>query len=227
MSPLQSNMGGIGSTEQTDGLFCTSYSSHVAAIILAGGRSTRMGRDKALLPHPEKKDLTFIEYLLSLLTSLCQETVLVARNDEQAASYAPFVSAPCFTQARIITDQTPNVGPLMGLYSGLQAVQSSHALVTAVDMPYVQPALVMYLLSQPLTDALIVPIVNGIPQVLLAVYPRSVLSMLEERLQQGRRDPRSLLEVAKVRYIEEAQLRLVDPQLRSFVNVNTPEELAQ
>jgi molybdopterin-guanine dinucleotide biosynthesis protein A len=181
-----------------------------------------MGTDKALLPHPDKKNLTFIEYLLSLLTSLCQETLLVARNEEQAASYTPFIES---LQARIITDHTPDVGPLMGLYSGLQAIQFSHALVTAVDMPYVQPAMIAYLLSQPLTDDLIVPIVNSIPQVLLAVYPRSVLPLLEERLQQGRRDPRSLLEVAKVCYIEEAQLRQVDPQLRSFVNVNTPDEL--
>ena len=122
-------------------------------------------------------------------------------------------------------DQIPDQGPLMGLYSGLCAMQSSHALVTAVDMPCVQPAMVSFLLSQPLTDLLIVPVVNDIPQVLLAVYPRTILPVIEERLRQGRHDPRCLLEVATVRYIEEAQLRVVDPQLHSFINVNTPEEL--
>jgi molybdopterin-guanine dinucleotide biosynthesis protein A len=64
------------------------------------------------------------------------------------------------------------------------------------------------------------------PQVLLAVYPRAVLPSIEGRLREGRRDPRSLLEVAPVRYIDEAQLRQVDPELRSFINVNTPGELS-
>ena len=66
--------------------------------------------------------------------------------------------------------------------------------------------------------------VDGVPQVLLAVYPRAVLPVLEALLYAGRRDLRALLEVAPVRYIEEAQLRAIDPTLRSFVNVNTPAE---
>jgi molybdenum cofactor guanylyltransferase len=69
--------------------------------------------------------------------------------------------------------------------------------------------------------------VNAVPQVLLALYPRTILPLIEERLQQGRRDLRCLLEVAPVQYIEEAELRKVDPELRSFVNLNTPEELKQ
>ena len=115
----------------------------------------------------------------------------------------------------------------MGLASGLQAIQSSHALVTAVDMPFLQSALITFLLSQPLDDRLLVPLVNVTPQVLLAVYPRTVLPLIEERLLAGRRDPRSLLEVAPVRYLEETILRQVDPDLRSFININTPGELAQ
>jgi molybdopterin-guanine dinucleotide biosynthesis protein A len=114
----------------------------------------------------------------------------------------------------------------MGLYSGLKAMHSSstHALLIAVDMPFVQPTLISYLLSQPLSNALLIPLVEQIPQVLLAVYPRAALPPIEARLREGRRDLRSLLTVYPVRYIEEAQLRTVDPQLRSFVNINTPEE---
>jgi len=97
--------------------------------------------------------------------------------------------------------------------------------VVAVDMPFVQPALLSYLLAQPRTDAILMPVIQSAPQVLLAVYPRSILPIVEECLRQGRHDLRVLLEVAPVSYIEEAQLRQVDPQLHSFVNVNTPEEL--
>jgi molybdopterin-guanine dinucleotide biosynthesis protein A len=115
----------------------------------------------------------------------------------------------------------------MGLASGLRAMQSSHALITAVDAPFLQPALLAFLLSQPLDDRLLVPLVNAIPQVLLAIYPRAVLPLIELRLREGRRDPRSLLDVVPTRYIEEEQLRQVDPHLRSFLNINTPDELAQ
>ena len=115
----------------------------------------------------------------------------------------------------------------MGLASGLRTIQSSHALVTAVDMPFLQPALVTFLLSQPLDERLVVPLVDDMPQVLCAVYPRAVLPLVEARLLAGRRDLRSLLELAPVRYVEEALLRQVDPDLRSFLNINTPDELAQ
>jgi molybdopterin-guanine dinucleotide biosynthesis protein A len=178
-----------------------------------------MGRDKALLPIPGNRQVTFAQHLADLLTPLCHEVVLVARDAEQGAMCA-------YAGTRLVADRVAGMGPLMGLYSGLSAIEASHALVTAVDMPFVHPALLSFLLSQDLDDALLMPVVGGVPQVLLAVYPRTVLPVIEERLREGRRDPRSLLKVAAVRYIEEAQLRAIDPQLRSFVNLNTPEELA-
>ena len=189
-----------------------------AGIILAGGHSTRMGRDKALLPLPDDASTTFVEHLVRLLATHCREVVLVVRSQEQAILYAHL-------GITIITDETPDVGPLMGLYTGLHSISTTHALVTAVDMPFVQPEMIAFLLSQPLADSsLLVPIVNAIPQVLFAVYPRAILPLIEERLHAGRRDPRSLLDVAPVHYIDEAQLRGIDPQLRSFVNMNTPED---
>jgi molybdenum cofactor guanylyltransferase len=190
-----------------------------SGIILAGGSSSRMGRDKALLPLPGDQAVTFIEHLASLLIAFCVETLIVARDQAHASGYA-------FPGVRVTFDKTPDYGPLMGLYSGLDSIHTQHTLIIAVDMPFLQPALLSFLLSQPLAlDTLLVPMVHNVPQVLLAVYPRSVLPLIEELIQQGRRDLRSLLEVAPVQYIEEAQLRLVDPRLRSFVNVNTPEEL--
>src|SRR5207248_1359816 len=155
-----------------------------------------------------------------LLTAQCSEVVLVARDAVQRVDYS-------LPGVHTVIDEVPNIGPLMGLYSGLRAIKASHALVTAVDMPFVQPDIIAFLLGQFLDDALLVPIVNGVPQVLLAVYPRSILPTIEELLRAGRPGPRFLLAVAQVRYIEEAQLRKVDPELRSFINVNTPQEWKQ
>lgn len=192
--------------------------STVAGIILAGGRSRRMGRDKALLPLPGDNQSTFISHQAALLAAFCDEVVLVARNEEQAAHCV----LPGVT---VVIDQVPEVGPLMGLYSGLRSMQATHALAVAVDMPFVQPALIAFLLSFPRDDALLVPVVDDVPQVLLSVYPRSLLPTIETCLHAGERGPRALLKAARVRYIEEEQLRQVDPQLRSFVNLNTPQDL--
>jgi molybdopterin-guanine dinucleotide biosynthesis protein A len=178
-----------------------------------------MGQNKALLPFPGNSAVTFVEHLASLLVECCVETLIVARDKAHASAYV-------FPGVRVTYDKTPGIGPLMGLYSGLSAINTERALVVAVDLPFVQPALLSFLLSQPLTaETLLVPVVHGVPQVLLAIYPRSVLPVIREQLQQRRRDLRCLLEVAPVQFIDEAQLLEVDPRLRSFVNINTPEEL--
>jgi molybdopterin-guanine dinucleotide biosynthesis protein A len=196
----------------------SSLSNISSGIILAGGHSRRMGQNKALLPHPGNQSITFVEHLVSILTPLCTEVLIVARDEAHASGFM-------LPGVRVVFDLVPDSGPLMGLYTGLNAIKTQRALVVAVDMPFVSPGMLSFLLSQPLTDAVFVPIVNNIPQVLLALYPRSILSFVEERIRQGRRDLRSLLEIAPVQYISEDRLRQVDPHLRSFINVNTPEEL--
>ena len=178
-----------------------------------------MGTNKALLPLPDNQSVTFVEHLVSLLKASCSETLIVARDRDQARDYV-------FPGVRVTFDETPGMGPLMGLYSGLSAIHTTHALVVAVDLPYVQPAVLSFLLSRPLPDGtLLVPLIHNIPQVLLALYPRSILPLVKEQLIQGRRDVRCLLRVAPVQFIEEAQLLKIDPKLRSFLNINTPEDL--
>src|SRR5205823_6091896 len=140
----------------------------ISGIILAGGQSKRMGQNKALLPHPDNTQISFVEYLTAILTNTCSEVLVVARDATQAAEFAR-------SGVRVVTDRVADYGPLMGLYSGLSAIRTTHALAIAVDMPFVQPELVSFLLDQPLTDALLVPIVDNVPQVLLAVYPRTIL----------------------------------------------------
>jgi molybdopterin-guanine dinucleotide biosynthesis protein A len=196
---------------------------HITGIILAGGQSSRMGRDKALLPLTGMQSATFVAHLATQLHSTCQEVLLVVRDADQASSYAAQLPAT----VRIVADRISNIGPLMGLYSGLAAIHTPQAFVIAVDMPLLQPALLEYLLAQCADDTIIVPIIAGTPQVLLAIYPRSILPLIEARLAAGRRDPRSLLQIAPhIHPVDEAQLRLRDPQLRSFALINTPEEFA-
>ena len=180
-----------------------------------------MGKDKALLPYPVAPGVpstTFLEHLITVLGSCCSDVFIVARDQEQAARYS-------HTGAQIILDVIPGGGPLIGLYSGLRAVSTSHTIVIAVDMPFVTPAVLSFLLSRYQHDTMLVPLINGQPQVTLAIYPRSILPLVEGRIRQGRRDLRSLLDDVSVRYIDGEELRSVDPTLRSFTGINTPEEL--
>src|ERR1700730_17830657 len=158
-------------------------------IILAGGRSQRMGTNKALLPLPGQSSETVLAHIISTLAPLCAEILIVARDQTQFAHVA-------LPDTRLVFDEKPGGGPLMGLYSGLNAMQATTALVVAVDMPFVQPALLAFLLAHHQENTLLVPVVGGIPQVLLALYPRSILPQIEALLQQGKRAPRALLEVA-------------------------------
>ena len=192
-----------------------------AGIILAGGSSRRMGKDKALLPYPGQPGNppeTFLEHLVTVLSSCCSDVFVAARDEAQAALYA-------HAGAQIVLDNTPGGGPLMGLYSALQAISEPYAILVAVDMPFVTAQLLSYMLLHYQENTALVPLVDGYPQVTLAIYPRSMLPLIEKRVKQGRRDLRCLLEDARVRYIEGEQLRVVDPALRSFVGINTYEEL--
>ncbi len=196
----------------------------VAGIILAGGRSRRMGSNKALLPAPGSTTRTFVEQLALRLAPRCVEVLLVARDIASGQEYAS-----CAPPAnwRLVYDQTPDQGPLMGLASGLRAITYTHALVVAVDLPCIRPTLLSWLAAFPLTDEVLVPCVSGIPQVLLARYPRAILPTIEACLREGRRDPRALLERVPIHFLDEEQVRVADPDLRSFLNVNTPEDFAQ
>lgn len=198
-----------------------SRASGVAGLVLAGGRSTRMGSDKALLTFPGTSSCTFVERLVSRLAEHCAEILVVGRDEGSSGGY-PRVCEPA--KLRLIADQTPDQGPLMGLYSGLQATSCVHALVLAVDQPFVRSELLAWLCTFPSDSAILVPRIQGIPQVLLARYARGVLPIIAECLQEGRRDPRALLTRTSVHFLEEDQVRAVDPDLRSFVNINTPQD---
>ncbi|MBX5449547.1 MAG: molybdenum cofactor guanylyltransferase [Thermogemmatispora sp.] len=182
-----------------------------------------MGYDKALLPLPaaEAKDQTFLGHLVCLALAHTPEVLVVARDQRTAALYTEHLPPG----ARLVVDLVPDQGPLMGLYSGLLAVHAPQTIVLAVDLPLLSPRLLAWLLSLPVQDeSLCVPLVDQRPQVLLARYPRSLLNSIARLLAEGRRNPRSLLEVAPVRWLPEEELRSLDPELHSFLNVNTPQD---
>jgi molybdopterin-guanine dinucleotide biosynthesis protein A len=189
-----------------------------AGIILAGGRSERFGADKASAAF---RGRPLLQVACDALGAVCSSLVVVA---------APGQSLPALSISRpldVVPDGVPFAGPLNGLAAGLRATTAELALVAAVDLPLVRPALLEFLLSlSPGHDA-VVPHVGGRLQPLLAVYRTlPALRATERALAGGRRAVIDLFELLPPRVVTEAELASADPMLVSFRNANTPAELA-
>ncbi|MBI3948565.1 MAG: molybdenum cofactor guanylyltransferase [Armatimonadetes bacterium] len=191
--------------------------SRYSAMILAGGRSTRMGTPKALLRFGDE---TVLERLVRVLAPEFAEVVIVA---------APGQELPA-TPARRVEDEFPDAGPLGGLHAGLRAVRHDTAFVTGCDSPFLAPSLARLLAERAAGVAGAVPRWGGRVHPLPAAYGRSLLPDLEARLAGARRrgDIRlgALAERPDVRLVPEEAIRAVDPEGLSFVGMNTPEEYA-
>lgn len=197
----------------------------VSACILAGGRATRLGgRAKPLVPVD---GATILERQLDVLVPLVAE-VLVAI----APGAAPLpVPARYADHVRFVEDAVAGAGPLAGITAGLSGCRTPWLLVVAGDLPHLQPDLVRLVCARvqgAQVDA-VVPRVQGLPEPLLAVYAASVEPVARARLLAGRRKAAGLVTEAglRVAWIEEAELRSIDHDLRSFADVDTPEDLAR
>lgn len=186
-----------------------------AAAILAGGRSRRMGTDKALLPLD---GTTLIGHVIARLRPVVPKIVIVGGN---AGAYRRFAIP-------VIPDPRPDEGPLAGILTALMNVDASLVFCCACDMPFLETALVGRLLdlAEPGVAA-VVPRILGEPEPLCAVYTRAALAAIKTEFAAGERRIKNALTAMPVRYVGEEDLRIFDPGLRSFVNVNTPEDLAR
>jgi len=186
------------------------------ALVLAGGLSTRMGRDKATLPFEGR---TLLEHVLARLSPCVEETIVVLRPEQPLPPLARTV--------RLAYDEVRERGPLGGLAAGLKAASTDALYATACDVPFLAPALIELLFERLGEADIAVAEAEGRLHPLAAVYRRRVLPHVLALLAADRLRPVFLFEqVATVR-VAEADLRRVDPDLASLANLNTPEDLAR
>ena len=185
--------------------------SGCSLVILAGGQSRRMGRDKAGLPAG---DGTLVEHLARRLGPVVDETIVAGGSLEVAG-------------VRRIDDRHPGLGPLAGMHAGLLAAKHNLVWVVACDLPDVEPALGALMRSLANDCEAVVPLLDAEPEGVCALYRRGLAPRIEVLLIAGERSVRSLLARCAVRYLTALELRAVDPGLRSFRNVNTPADYAR
>jgi molybdenum cofactor guanylyltransferase len=183
------------------------------AIILSGGKSSRMGKNKALLPFNDK---TNIERIRDELQSLFDDIILVTNDPE------PYE----FLNLKSVSDEFPGKGPLAGIHAGLMASDYEENIVVACDMPFVSAELASTLVQNlKLFDA-IIPVIGGKQHPLFAAYQKRIVPEIEACLTEDRLRVIHLLDKLNVRYLEENDLQAYsDGSLEEiFFNMNVPEE---
>lgn len=193
----------------------------VGSLILAGGRSVRMGQPKESLPFLGD---TMLGRTAATLLRCAAPVVVVARD---AAQTLPPLPAGVFLTA----DAAPETGPLAALVSGLRFLKERCGLhdgdavfVTGCDSPFLTAAAVLGLVQQLGEARLVMPRVAGILQPLCAVYRIGIVAVAEQLLARGIDTPRTLATSVPARELDENDLRRIDPELRFLRNINTPEE---
>lgn len=185
--------------------------SGVTAVILAGGKSSRMKSNKALLPYSGE---LFIERIHRQLTALFSEVILVTNTPE----YYPFL--PC----RMVPDEFPGLGSLAGIHAGLKHSKTGHIFVVACDMPYLNSELMRRMISQAQDADVVIPESDGGYEPLHAVYSKNCLPAMEKALHDGKSKIVDCLDWQRVTVLSKDEIAGIDPEFLSFRNINTPEE---
>jgi molybdopterin-guanine dinucleotide biosynthesis protein A len=188
-------------------------SPSLTAFILAGGKSTRMGKDKAFLDYGSR---TFLARALDLTRSITCDTRIVGSREK----FAPF--------APVVEDVFRNCGPLGGIHAALRSSLTELNLILAVDTPFVPVAFLQYLIrsAQSAPDTtVIVPRSRQGWQPLCAIYRREFAEVAENALNSGRNRIDRLFDMVRTRALEPEELEAAGFSSSIFRNLNTPEEL--
>jgi molybdopterin-guanine dinucleotide biosynthesis protein A len=177
-------------------------------LILAGGSSRRMGRDKAALPVG---DVPLVEHLARRLSPVVDEIILAGGADP-----------PHLANVRRVSDRFTAMGPLAGMHAGFLEARHHLVWVVGCDLPDVEPALGPLMTGLADDFEAVVPRPDAEPEGVCAVYRRELAPRIEAMLLARERSVKQLLTSSNVRYVLRSELQAVDPELHSFRNLNTP-----
>jgi molybdopterin-guanine dinucleotide biosynthesis protein A len=186
----------------------------VTGVILAGGKSRRMGRDKAFLPFGRG---VLIERVIEVIQQVTAEVILITNTPEQYQRFG----LPMFA------DVIPDAGSLGGIYSGLVCANTPAILCLACDMPFVTPAFLRLLCDNADEAEVVIPRNSEDFQPLCAVYAQACREPIRQRIEAGRLKITGFFDAVRVCIIEGEMLTRYDPRNVMFFNANTPEEYAQ
>lgn len=185
-------------------------SAALAGIVLAGGASRRMGRDKATMAHPGDRGITMVEHVVSVVAARCAPVFVIA---------APGQTLPELGSAQVLRDEVRGVGPLLATGRGLRAAAQAgcdRAFVCAVDMPYLSAALIDELGGHRGADV-VLPW-DGRDHYLAGIYRTDLAVRIDDLIAAGNRSMRALTETVLTQ-------RIVLPPSRALTNLNSEADL--
>ncbi|KUO70327.1 MAG: hypothetical protein APF77_16660 [Clostridia bacterium BRH_c25] len=182
------------------------------AIILAGGKSSRMGFDKQFL---KLRDKYLIEMITEKLETVFNEIIIVTSRPEEYEKYG----------FKLVEDEVKDFGPLAGIHIGLKNSGSMHNYIVACDMPFINLKYLDYMkelieLHECKVDGVITRLGEWI-EPFNAFYSKSLIGRIEENMEKGKKQINLLLKDSDVLYISEAKAREFSPDWEMFTNVNT------
>ena len=184
----------------------------MTAIILAGGKSSRLGRDKALERICGKY---LVERVLDSLSQLGDDIIVVTAAPNQLSDL----------NVEKVLDTYPRTGAKVGLCTGINASLSFYSLVVACDMPFLNIDLLRYLLDSASGFDAVIPRIGDKIEPLHAVYSKNCIPILEEQIRKGKLKISDLFDEINVRYVEAEEIERYDPRHLSLFNINSEADL--
>ena len=184
----------------------------ITGVILVGGKSRRMGQDKAFLLI---EDLPVIERIIGVMQGCFKHLVLVGDRPERFESYG----------LPVVPDSYPG-SSLGGLYTGLQHAETDRIFVSSCDIPFPDPELIRLICAKAGGYDAVVPATDNGLEPLFALYHKSCLPAMQAALEAGNYRITSVLHHLNVNTIPQEQMKTVDPGGRGLLNINTPQDYA-
>lgn len=184
----------------------------MTGIVLAGGANKRMGKNKAFIEINGRRN---VDIIIELFKKLFKEVIVVTNSPLEYLSL----------DTCIVTDLLPGKGSLGGIYTGLFYSSSFHSFVAACDMPFIQEKVVKYLMDRRDNFDVIIPSLKEGLQPLCCIYSKRCLTPILNLIKADNFKIIDLFPPVKVKEILQEEIQIFDPKLKSFSNINTPEDL--
>jgi len=189
-----------------------SHLSGITGVILAGGRSSRYGRNKALV---EMNGIRLIERVIGVMEPLFEHLIIITNTPRDYA----------YLELPMVEDVIKGLGPIGGVFTGLQTLSDEAGFFVACDMPFLNGKLIRHMMYVMEDFDVVVPKVDWKIEALHAIYSKRCIPAIKELIDRQDYQIIKFFQSVRVRYLNKEEIRDFDPELRSFFNVNRPEEL--
>lgn len=187
--------------------------SALHAIILAGGKSSRMKRNKSFVMLNNQP---LIEIIINRLKPVFNDNITIITNEPELYQYL---------NVNIQSDLIKNKGPLGGIYTGLIVSDFMYNFFLPCDTPFINMEVIEYMIKEKEGYDVIVPVIRGYIEPLYGIYSKSCIKSIHKCLLEDKLRAKSFFNQIKVKTIPESIFKAIDPQLKMFTNINTPEHL--